>query len=580
MLCIAMHTTKAQTLVGNPSNADINWVSSGAGVINGINAAMIDYYIHETATGHLGAVAYGAVPGTGGANPGGVKVTDFTYNYSQSVTYPRTFVSTPMLSVPDVIIGHNIQEQGKYIMAVGFINNSDQAQIDYYDIVYTSAGVFTVTYNTSSTLGSDVVETVHLDVIAEYGNLYQGLPICNRFFVVYDRDVNPMANVYDVFVAEGNLTARSITVGPVDIAPPPIGGVDQSIHAIDNWRPDVAGIEYDPGGGPVDKAMITWENQGSSYIYRTHWYPGSAAAFGGIVASDPPGNNDRFYHPRIDANDDYGSNDLATGANADYMIVWESWDYSSGWQDIEIWDEYTGGRTTASFWTDFTTFGPYASLLYESAPYNHYAPAIAWGPTGTGGRDYMVTEGLHEGWVTNADYFLVLPFDETAPTVMPVIPAGGGVRNYFQVNTSTTLNSAATLYTNAVATPPNNVGDTSLVAWAYLDGGGNYNIDYKLCEFVASGTGYVYKHSVPPAPQSMLSTGEVALIPNPATDAITVSNVVGSYSIKNMLGQVVLEGSVDAAQPRVKVSDLAKGTYILCITTYGKQTVNKMFVKD
>ncbi|MCD6010506.1 MAG: Secretion system C-terminal sorting domain [Flavipsychrobacter sp.] len=77
-----------------------------------------------------------------------------------------------------------------------------------------------------------------------------------------------------------------------------------------------------------------------------------------------------------------------------------------------------------------------------------------------------------------------------------------------------------------------------------------------------------------------VTTSEVSITPNPASDALTVSNVVGRYTIKNMLGQVVLEGNIDAAQPRVNVSELAKGNYILCLATGGKKTVNKMFVKN
>ena len=79
---------------------------------------------------------------------------------------------------------------------------------------------------------------------------------------------------------------------------------------------------------------------------------------------------------------------------------------------------------------------------------------------------------------------------------------------------------------------------------------------------------------------SVVSIAEVSVTPNPAVDAITVSNAIGSYSIKNMLGQVMLEGSIDAAQPKVNVSNLAKGNYIISLGINGMQPINKIFVKD
>ncbi len=56
--------------------------------------------------------------------------------------------------------------------------------------------------------------------------------------------------------------------------------------------------------------------------------------------------------------------------------------------------------------------------------------------------------------------------------------------------------------------------------------------------------------------------------------------MAGRYSIKNMLGQVMLEGGIDAAQPRVNVGDLPKGNYIISFYKAGKPVSNHLVVKQ
>ncbi len=90
----------------------------------------------------------------------------------------------------------------------------------------------------------------------------------------------------------------------------------------------------------------------------------------------------------------------------------------------------------------------------------------------------------------------------------------------------------------------------------------------------------LYLHSLRNPGKAPMDKTALTIWPNPATDAVTINNVAGHYSMKNMLGQVMLEGSVDAAQPRVNVGNLPKGNYIISFYKAGKPLSNHFFVKQ
>ncbi len=552
----------AQVLVGGPTNPDLLWFST-PGTINGINTALIDYPGTAASSGQLGACAYGARPGTFGATNGGVVLTDFGSGFTINIPYPAAS-GTSMYSVPDVIIGDNIQYKGQYIMAVGFVNGAGNVQIDYYDIAYIAPGIFTATYhsNTVVPLGWYVCHgTVHLDVIAEHDNIYLGRPICNRFFVTFDVAFGPFLGTFDVYAAEGSLSTYGLISAVTDVT-------TAATHPIDNWEPDVAAIEYTIGGVNYDVARITWVSQGNDGVFEVNWAP-ALGLFGGGIIAYAPGGTDYYYAPRIDADDDYTTNFLASKSNYKTVFIHKF----GGIQRIESHDDGPGGfLNVPSNWVDLQTY----DVTYAPVPYLHYSPAVAYGTNGPVSVQFMVTEGLYESSATNSDFFLLTPIDETNPTTVSTDPFPSVLQSYFKTNTSSILSSASE-YANAVSTPVNEISGASLVAWTSLNAG-NYEISYKRCAYSSSSThGYAYRNS-----KNVTSSvdGEINIVPNPATNSITITNAAGRYCIKNVLGQIVLDGNITAGQQVADISGLQTGNYILTLYNEGKEIANKKIVKN
>ncbi len=77
---------------------------------------------------------------------------------------------------------------------------------------------------------------------------------------------------------------------------------------------------------------------------------------------------------------------------------------------------------------------------------------------------------------------------------------------------------------------------------------------------------------------------ELRIYPNPATTSITISNPTSinadRYSIKNLLGQIVLDGSMNNGTQNVDVGTLPSGSYIVSLYNEGNPCGNKMFVKN
>jgi hypothetical protein len=75
----------------------------------------------------------------------------------------------------------------------------------------------------------------------------------------------------------------------------------------------------------------------------------------------------------------------------------------------------------------------------------------------------------------------------------------------------------------------------------------------------------------------------VSVFPNPANDVLTITNPAGisvnKYSMKNMLGQVMKEGSITTGKNKLTIDGLAPGSYIITLYKDGGEYGNHLFVK-
>jgi hypothetical protein len=73
------------------------------------------------------------------------------------------------------------------------------------------------------------------------------------------------------------------------------------------------------------------------------------------------------------------------------------------------------------------------------------------------------------------------------------------------------------------------------------------------------------------------------VFPNPACEQISVNNPISvnadKYSMRDMLGQLVTEGSLTAGKNNIKISDMAPGSYIISVYKSGKESGNHIFSK-
>ncbi len=539
-----------------PSNSDILWTPGGGA---GINTSLIDVVDplsddKNRPYKQLGACAYN----------NGVVVTDFRSGFQLNAPYPFA-----MAGIPDVTWGNKGMSTVDFILAVAYANMGGNVEVDYFDVHYTTPVTFTILYNSSTLIAppsfSYLLGTVHIDVVAKSSIMTPwGLPYCDPVFVTYD-----VGSGYNVYTTYGTLnTYNAVSTGPQRITL-----LCPGITAPESWQPDVAGIEREipsGSGSYYDIACLTYVTQNNGGLYYSEWNPvmpgcaGLSPYFtlqgtGGGPTPDPS-----YYHPRIDANDNYVTNGSGVCQSKVVCEYSDTLAFNHHMQ-IGVYNYPVFGGTTTSLINVHGLEYPVGSGFYPFlAPcspkcYDNFAPAVAYGQNFF--SEYMVTQCAVPpgGW---GDFFMMSPIDA---------PCSSGLGGYYEVNL--TYPAASSNHANSVSTPCNNVTDTSIVAWTHAGA-----IWYKR----TLGPGYSYK-TTPGTSPSFSTFDKITIFPNPADNYLTVGipvhNGADRYNIKNILGQVVLDGSIETGEQQLNVSKLPEGNYVISFFDKGTTAGNKIFVK-
>ena len=139
-----------------------------------------------------------------------------------------------------------------------------------------------------------------------------------------------------------------------------------------------------------------------------------------------------------------------------------------------------------------------------------------------------------------------------------------------------------------ISTPCNKPADLTLCTWSFFLVNPFTHcseVYYKPTNYNSTpgSNGYAFRHTKP-ASVANTTAQPWQVYPNPATVSLTVNNPVTNsadrYSIKNVLGQIVADGSLVVGTHEINVSSLTDGNYIISVYKEGVPTGNTMFVKN
>ena len=314
-----------QVFVG-PTGVDSPWYNAlGPALtsyIAGINTAMINYI--PSGGGPNGSIAVSAYYGNGCS--GGIASLDLQSKIHKQFDY--ALIGRPSMGKsPDIIIGNNeLASNAVYNVAVAYITLAgSNPRIDYFRVIDGGGGTPTIAPAGSTIFGPGFnSNTIHIDVIAEYGNTNTtGLPWCDSFAITCD-------NGTDVLVYEASLNNPPPSITPAMMHVVASGVADP--------QPDVAGIQRNVACSTcsplIDNlALVAFRDNTAQQLYYVE-YDFTTNTVSAIRNLSSPGFNVNY--PRIDAPDDYNIND-PTLPHCVYKVVAE---YGTG--GSSTWDNMTG----------------------------------------------------------------------------------------------------------------------------------------------------------------------------------------------------------------------------------------------
>ncbi len=148
------------------------------------------------------------------------------------------------------------------------------------------------------------------------------------------------------------------------------------------------------------------------------------------------------------------------------------------------------------------------------------------------------------------------------------------VKHYFIV-VVTVVNAAPVgenIVAEVVASSCNSPYMNSMIAWSAP----GYTIEYKPTP---------YPYAFKPAKQNVAEAQSWQLYPNPASENITVTcpaaqGVKAGYEVENMMGQVVVQGSLEPGSQQINLAGIKPGNYLLKLHRDDGAGSQQMFVKD
>ncbi len=532
--CFAGKAYAQPTLVV-PSSTPTVWVNSST-TITSVNTSLLSTFT----VGGIYGVAYWD------GSTANLKVND---QYGNSFAALST--GSTANGAPDIAIADNTYGADYYTVAAAYPTSSG-IEVDLYRLYDPGAGASLVSSPTATFTCSGNPQTVHIDMIADFGNLsITGYPYCEYAVVTWND-----ATTGDIYAAELDLSATSS------------GSITPTVVA-SGLAPDVAGIKRNIGIPVHDMALLTYTNASGTGVYYREWDI-TANSLSTPVALET--GTTAITVPRIDAIDDYNTNDptVIGTTNAYYKVVAQVYNSSTSLYEVHTYDNLLGAGTNWASSSVVSSLPP----GYPSGPYNHYAPTVAMGGPPVGGSPTTACDGTHykvahftdDG--SSHDILFMEPIDYTSSSAL-------ASPNDFYWVSQYTPTSTATNYANAITQSCNETALNGLVGWVYPRHTGGTTIYYKFA---------FYPYSFRPAPSSVgnLAAQKIQVYPNPATNELRV--VAGSeataYSITDMAGRLLASGAMQQPATNINVAALEAGTYALQLYKDGNDAGSMLFVKN
>lgn len=496
--------------------------------INAVNCDMVqcpNYSNPFSTYQNITAVVWDNDPGTGWA-------TRLSVIYSGHGGLPLEII--PNANFPDVVIGDDINNPGHvYIIAViyrdlGVATNDIRIKTYKLDLSVTPYALSPQSSVLISN-GMSGCEIPHIDLFTNVGSLVgtspNQVPMLNEYVATWNYN-DPSIPQFEVKGAIGNIN----TLTPSQTFSVCTTGRAPDVAAYTDGNGDkYAAFVY--GGNPPEVAEFDLTTSPPSLV-------GSAYPFTGLT---------RDYGCRIEAMSQYNS------SNAKWVAV-----ASDNGRPEHI--VVKNDLLSSPF--NYKASSGLASVLPPKTTSPYKMPVIAAGVGGYGVSNLIGNFQYTAGWYDAAGINLYSQ-DVDAATGLP-----DNSGNYWKINNSAMTSTGSIRASCMAMSSSSNSGWGLLSAWS--DG---TNIRFKTTS--RNPNSYYFKTTNIDEQEYT----ELSVHPNPAKDALHVTNAAGaSYRISDMTGRIVKVGVIDK-DGSVEITTILPGLYHLEVSIAGQQNIT-MFSKE